>query len=272
MATTVKNWFKRVLPRPKSSPALPTPDVPKLGSGAGTGSSATKISLAVSSRRRHLSAIRNFYEYLKQANEDVNDLFPSNPVKPKLHGIKLKEQDVQNTQLLKDEDWKRITNTVLRAREKFVVHLLYYGGLRLSELTDLKVSQFDQTDYSIKFVRKGGYVHHLHLQQGERLFSLLQAYLAQRPLSRDFLFCNKKGNPLSSRSMYTLIMKVLLKANCPTLGLTPHSFRKACATNLYKKTKDLLFVRDYLNHSDAKVTQTYIEKKDLHEETKKYLA
>ena len=59
--------------------------------------------------------------------------------------------------------------------------------------------------------------------------------------------------------MYNRIIKIFRKSMCPSDELTPHSFRKACATNLYEQTKDLLFVRDYLNHSDAKVTQTYIE-------------
>ena len=57
-------------------------------------------------------------------------------------------------------------------------------------------------------------------------------------------------------------MSILTKSGLPS-ELTPHSFRRACATNLYIETKDLLFVRDYLNHHDAKVTQTYIDSTQL---------
>jgi integrase/recombinase XerD len=224
------------------------------------------LRLAVSSRRRHLSAIRNFYEFLKQSNEDQNKLFPSNPVKPKLHGIKLKEQDVESTKLLTAKDWEAIENSIYKIREKLIVSLLYWGGLRLSELCQLKIHNFDHTHQSVKFNRKGGYVHDLKLQNGNKIFSLLKIYLQQNPIQSEYLFCNKKGRPISSRSMYTTIIKIFVKSLCPTVGLTPHSFRKACATNLYKKTKDLLFVRDYLNHADAKVTQTYIEKQDFHQQ------
>ena len=58
--------------------------------------------------------------------------------------------------------------------------------------------------------------------------------------------------------MYNRVLKILEKSNLPK-ELTPHSFRRACATNLYLETRDLLLVRDYLNHHDAKVTQTYID-------------
>lgn len=258
----ISSAFKKILKR-KDAHSLTPPR--SLVSPTGMRS----FSLAVSSRRRHLSAIKNFYEYLKQANEDQNKLFPSNPVKPKLHAIKLKEQDVENTKLLKEEDWLAILDYVYKPREKLIVHLLFYGGLRLSELCELKISHFDDQSFSLKFNRKGGYVHHLKLQEGKKIFRLLEEYLIIRRgegHSSDFLFANKKGKSISSRAMYNTLVKIFKKSHCPTIGLTPHSFRKACATNLYQKTKDLIFVRDYLNHSDAKVTQTYIEKFDWSDE------
>lgn len=216
--------------------------------------------LSVNSRRRHLSAIKNFYEFLKQKNEDISDLFPSNPVKPKLHGIKLKEEDVNPTVLLRDEDWKKLEDFVYRPNEKLLVQLLYYGGLRLAEVTHLKVEHFNFANQSVKFPRKGGYVHHLFLQNSKQIFDTLDLHLKVRTHDGPFLFSNAKKKAYSTRAMYDRILRIIQRAGCPTRGLTPHSFRKACATNLYKDTKDLLLVRDYLNHTDAKITQTYIEK------------
>ena len=65
-------------------------------------------------------------------------------------------------------------------------------------------------------------------------------------------------------------MKIIERATLEISDITPHSFRKACATELYMKSKDLLYVRDYLNHKDAKVTQTYIDKKTLSMKTRRY--
>ena len=57
--------------------------------------------LAVGSRRRHISAVKNFFEYLKQSHEDKGKLFSKNPVKSKIHAIKLKEMDVTPTKNLR---------------------------------------------------------------------------------------------------------------------------------------------------------------------------
>ncbi|MBF0362816.1 MAG: site-specific integrase [Oligoflexia bacterium] len=223
------------------------------------------LKLSVNSRRRNLSAIKNFYEFLKQSNEDINNLFPTNPVKSKLHNIRLKDEDILPTKLLTPDDWKQLDDNIYRPKERLIIYILYYGGLRLSELSELKVEYFNQSNQSLRFNRKGGYIHTLYIQRPKQVFSLLEKYLRSRPIESPFLFCNKRGRPLTSRAMYNTIIKIFTKAKVHSYGLTPHSFRKGCASLLYQKTKDLLLVRDYLNHADAKVTQTYIERLDRSE-------
>lgn len=254
----IKLFFKKMFNRRKERPLLANPNGnnPLLPSS----SIIKSMTLAVTSRRRHLSAIKNFYEFLKQSHEDTSNLFPTNPVRPKLHAIKLKDEDVENTKLLRAEDWEHLLNLPLRPRERLIVHLLYFGGLRLSELSALPLKAFDSQKKSITFVRKGGYVHTLYIQKPEMIFNLLNIYLSVRKEEGPFLFVGRKGKAITSRAMYDIIMKLIRKALCPTIGLTPHSFRKACASNLYEETKDIILVRDYLNHADAKVTQTYIER------------
>jgi len=218
--------------------------------------------LAVSSRKRHLSAVKNFFEFHKQINEDKGKLFKLNPVKPLIHGIKLKEKDVKNTPMLEYEDWLKLKESVYRTKERLIIYLLYYAGLRLSELTQLKFSDFKEANKTIRFVRKGGYIHELVPQNADLIFDQLRFYRENINKDNDYLFANQSGSHVSTKSVYNLIKKILLKANCKG-DATPHSFRKACATNLYRKTNNLLVVRDYLNHNDAKVTQTYIDKKSL---------
>ena len=221
-----------------------------------------QVPLSVGSRKRHLSSVSNFFEYLKQTHEDHSKLFAKNPVKPKIHSIRLKEMDVNPTMNLRRNDWDKIHDSVYRTRERLIIYLLYWGGLRLAELCNLKVSNFDFKERSLKLIRKGGRVHHLTFFKGDLIFGQLDFYLKNRHLDSDFLFTNSKGSKITEKTMYNLIMRILKKAGTCE-GLTPHSFRKACATNLYLKYKDLLLVRDYLNHKDAKVTQTYIDRATL---------
>ncbi|MBF0313707.1 MAG: tyrosine-type recombinase/integrase [Oligoflexia bacterium] len=251
----VQKLFLKIKPLQKTPEALLPPRKPLVKQQA----------LAVASKRRHLSAIKNFYEYLKQTNEDFNKLFAINPVRTKIHAIRLKDEDVEPTKLLTPQDWKVLDNTISNAKERFIIHVLYYGGLRLSELCNLRKDAFNSANFSLKFVRKGGDLHTLYIQRPKVIFQLYKyylGYLARKKLkvASPYLFPNARGEHLTSRAMYNTILKIMQKANCPTQGLTPHSFRKACASNLYHRTKDLLLVRDYLNHADAKVTQTYIER------------
>jgi len=152
-----------------------------------------------------------------------------------------------------------LEQTLYRPKEKLLVNILYWGGLRLSEVTHLKISDFNPDNHTITFTRKGGYVHTLKIQQAEYIFDLLDQHLKFRPHAGDYVFSNHLERPYTPRAMYDLILKIFQKSGVYRPGLAPHSFRKACATNLYHQSKDLLQVRDYLNHTDAKVTQTYIE-------------
>lgn len=220
--------------------------------------------LAVSSRRRHLSTLKNFFEFLKQHYEDHSKIFEKNPVRSKLHGIRLKDQDVDSTVVLRADDWEKIDDITFRTDERLMVNLLYWAGMRLDELYRLRTSHFDYETKTIKFSRKGGGVHTLRPQKASEIFQLLEVHLRTPEGTGEALFHNKKGRPLSKKTLYNRLMKIFQKAQCRP-GLTPHSFRKGCATRLYVETQDLLFVRDYLNHSDAKVTQTYIDKAVLAE-------
>ena len=87
--------------------------------------------LAITSRRRHISTLKNFFEFLKQTHEDHSRLFKINPVKSKIHGIRLKEVDVNHTPIIKRADWKALNEVICRVRDRLMLYLLYWGGLRL---------------------------------------------------------------------------------------------------------------------------------------------
>lgn len=226
--------------------------------------------LSVGSRRRHLSSLKNFFQYLKESHEDTSEIFSKNPVKSKIHAITLKDIDVESTKMLTSEQFKLIEEKSYRTEERLMLYLLFYGGLRLSELCYLKISDFDFQSRTLTFVRKGGSIHTLVIQKEELVFKNLKYFLENETFQSQFLFQNKEGRPYSLKAFYNKIMKMLERAGLSGSGITPHSFRKACATYLYIKSKDLLYVRDYLNHRDAKVTQTYIDKATLNLKMKRF--
>ncbi len=220
--------------------------------------------LSVNSRRRHLSSLKNFFDYLKQTHEDHSKFFSTNPVKPKVHGILVKDININHTSYLRPKDWEKIHDKTWRTKERLILYLLYYAGLRLHEICVLRKEFFDKESGTITFPRKGGKVHTLKIKKADEIFDQLEYWFTHRKSKSTFLFLGRKDKPISVRAMSSLINKMISRASCED-HITPHSFRKSCATNLYLNTKDLLYVRDYLGHSDAAVTQTYIDKNALHQ-------
>ena len=216
------------------------------------------LNLGVNSQKRHLSSIKNFYDYLIQSHEDSSNLFAKNPVKSKIHTIKVKDADIEHTRLLNHREWDALDKNLYKVKDRLISHLLYFGGLRLEELCRLKYSDFSQRTKSLSFIRKGGERHFLKLREFEEIFDLVETHKRNSSIDAKHLFVNSQGIAVSNRAMYAHIKRMFLRAGLSS-GLTPHSFRKACATNLYIESKDILLVRNYLNHKDAKVTQTYIE-------------
>lgn len=222
------------------------------------------IKLSANTRKRKLSSISQFFNFLI-ADESLGKKFSNNPVNKTLHSIQLKDVEIHHTKRLSIHDFNLLLEKNYRIKEQLILHLLFYGGLRLAELTALKAEDLDRDTKTLKLSRKGGLQHRLKIQEYSKIEFLWDKYLFSLSLlsiKPVYLFSTKKlafEKPITERSMSLTIMKCIIHADLTYKELTPHSFRKGCASEMYHKTKDLLLVRDYLNHQDAKVTQTYIE-------------
>lgn len=213
--------------------------------------------LSVNTRKRKLSTIKNFYDFYQQYYK-----VKSNPVKMKLHSIKLKDIDMTHTPMIYEHEWQILYESKWRVSDRLIMALMYFGGLRLSEVANLHIDSLDLNNKTINFYRKGGGYHRLKIHEFELINSLWAAQVNKNFKSSLFLFPGRFGKQISSRSLYQRIKNSIFDCKI-NQKISPHSLRKACATNLYQRTKDLLYVRDYLFHADAKVTQTYIDKNIL---------
>jgi len=224
-----------------------------------------KRALSVATRKRHLSTLTNFFDFLLQKYPKTPwyqrrmgiQEFKSSPIKPKLHQLRIKDGDYTPTPLVKEEHWQALMAAPLNLKERLFLSLLYWAGLRISEAKNLKVDQLDLKSNTLTVVRKGGKRHQYFIYDDGKLSLWWQAYSSQHKSDELFPSSYFKGS-MSRRGAYQLVKRCFKKAKLPR-ELSAHGLRKACATRLYQQTKDLLFVRDYLNHSDAKVTQRYIE-------------
>ncbi len=206
---------------------------------------------------RRLSALRSFFKFLLR--ERVTQTNPANSVKfpkgqkslPKFLSLE------QVTRLLDAPD----TSTPIGLRDKAILELLYGTGIRVSELVDLKMEQVRLTAGFISVRGKGSKERIVPI--GEYASEALENYLnhgrtklIKNKSSKDFVFINKKGNPLTRLGVWKLIKKYALLSGIET-SVTPHLLRHTFATHLLKGGADLRVVQEFLGHASISSTQVY---------------
>ncbi len=146
-------------------------------------------------------------------------------------------------------------------RNKAMLETLYGSGLRVSELTGLKISNLHLDIEFIKILGKGNKERLVPI--GQEAIKFLRLYIHDvrvhvpvKPGKEDFVFLNRRGSPLS-RIMVFLIIKDLAKAAGITKSISPHTFRHSFATHLIEGGADLRAVQEMLGHESITTTEIY---------------
>ena len=208
------------------------------------------------SRARHLVTLRGFYRFLVHEKIIEND--PAHMVDlPKL-GLKLPDvlsvEEIQN--LLKTPD----LTTPRGQRDAAMLELLYAAGLRVSELTRLKIQNINLEAGFVKVFGKGSMERIVPIGHFAR--EKVRDYLVYgRPLllktcRSPFLFVARAGKPMTRQGFWKLVKQYSLKAGL-VKKITPHSFRHSFATHLLEAGADLRSVQLMLGHVDISTTQIY---------------
>lgn len=208
----------------------------------------------------YVSGLRNFYTYLRR--NKIIDLNPfSNLILPKLES-KLPEFLTEHqmvdlleapAKMLKEE---RISQFEAY-RDNLILELLYGGGLRISELCDLKHGAIDMKSGVALVIGKG---------QKERICPLGgMAILSLKAFVDTFDFdqsveapvvVNKKGQAMQARQVQQMLKKYLKFAGL-SLSITPHKLRHSFATHMLNSGAELRAVQEMLGHVSLSTTQLY---------------
>lgn len=139
--------------------------------------------------------------------------------------------------------------------------MLYGCGLRVSELTGLKISNLFLDTMFIKIVGKGNKERLVPI--GSQATKYLRIYLEEvrvhqmiKPEKADIVFINRRGGSLS-RVMIFLIVKELAKKTGLQKEISPHTFRHSFASHLVEGGADLRAVQDMLGHESITTTEIY---------------
>ncbi len=217
-----------------------------------------ELGLGARSQGRLLSALKTFYKYLL-----AEDLIQNDPTEL-LEGPRLarKIPDV-----LSYEEIQAMLATIDLSeahgvRNRAMLETLYASGLRVSELTDLRLSNLFLDIGFIKVLGKGDKerivpigeeaIKHIRLyQEGVRR---LQSNIHKD--AENILFLNRRGKRLT-RIMVFLIVKECAERAGIQKNVSPHTFRHSFATHLIEGGADLRAVQDMLGHESILTTEIY---------------
>ena len=208
------------------------------------------------SQARVISSIKSFFDFLEREGRiprtpcDVLDAPKMQKYLPVVLSVKEVESIINSVDLSKPEGH----------RNKAMLEMLYSCGLRVSELITLKLSDlfFDE-----RFIRvKGKGSKQRLIPVGDYAVNAVTLYLEQRrtlPVARgkeDFLFLNRRGNPLTRQMVFKIVTD---QAAAAGIGKTisPHTFRHSFATHLVENGADLRVVQQMLGHESILTTEIY---------------
>jgi len=197
--------------------------------------------ISVSQQNQRINAIKFYYEKVLNRKKEYYRI--SRPRKEsKLPTVLTKEEVNSLIQMTKN------------LKHRCILMTIYSGGLRRSELINLKVTDIDSQRMLIKVCGAKGKKDRYTLLSERLIIELRQYYKVYLP--RQWLFEGQEGGPYSATSIERVFRDAVGRAGIRKY-VTPHSLRHSFATHLLEQGTNLRYIQELLGHSSTKTTQIY---------------
>ncbi len=202
---------------------------------------------------RALSAWRGFFGFLAREHT-----VSSNPCV----GVRSPRSEKRLPDALSPEEAARLVDLPagdrLSVRDRAIVELFYSSGLRLSELTSLKLGDVDFGDATVRVTGKGRKTRVVPV--GKYALDAIKAWLGHRGSivrgDDSALFLNQRGRPIAPRSIQQRLRTLALRQGIGT-HVHPHMLRHSFASHVLQSSGDLRAVQEMLGHASISTTQVY---------------
>lgn len=216
-----------------------------------------KSETAIRSQARLISSLKSFFGYLQ-----LEDWRSDNPAElletPKL-GMKLPDT-------LSEEEIDKLVAAIDLSlaegeRNRAILETLYGCGLRVSELTELKLSDLFFEEDFIRVTGKGNKQRLIPISgYTVKFINLYKEHVRNHQVIQkgfeDYLFLNRRGKNLTRVMIFTIIKNLAERAGIHK-KISPHTFRHSFATHLLKNGADLRSIQMMLGHESITTTEIY---------------
>ena len=212
-------------------------------------------------RNIRLAAIRSFFRFLQHREPAALDQIR------RVLAIPFKKSDTRLVHYLNQEEVQALLDvpdptTREGVRDRAMLHLAICAGLRVSELTGLRIDEIAPQSMSIRVRGKGRRERALPLWKTTA--AVLRAWLAARgAVAVPEVFVNARGEPLSRWGVAYVLRRHADTASskCSSLShktISPHVLRHTCAMVVLQATQDIRKVSLWLGHSNLTTTEMYV--------------
>lgn len=214
-----------------------------------------QLNLSNKSKSHYLTVLKSYYSFLTKEGVIKNN--PTNAIKmPKIEKKLPNYLTIEEVDKLLDIRLEKPTDY----RNKAMLELLYATGMRISELTNLKLSQVDFDDDIVRVLGKGKKERTIPLND-TAIFALKEYINDYRPFllklnTSEYIFINNFGNKISRQGFFKILKKLCVKAEI-NKEVSPHTLRHSFATHLLNNGADLRTIQEMLGHSSITTTQIY---------------
>nr|WP_234461878.1 site-specific tyrosine recombinase XerD [Pedobacter segetis] len=216
-----------------------------------------QLGMLATSQARLISGIKSFYKFLiieDLITKDPSALIEAPKTRRKLPDV-LTVEEVEG--LIAALDLSKPENI----RNKAMLETLYSSGLRVSELIELKISNYFPDVEFIKISGKGNKERLVPI--GDTAMKHIAIYRQTvrnhqeiKKGQEDFMFLNRRGTKLSRIMVFMLIKDLAQKIGLQK-NISPHTFRHSFATHLIEGGADLRAIQEMLGHESITTTEIY---------------
>jgi len=197
---------------------------------------------------RNMISVRRFTKFLLLHNYLEKD---------PLYNFELPKMKRNLPHFLSEEEVKRLIECMDVSkknglRDRLILEFLYGAGLRVSELTSMKLNQININGGFVIVLGKGKKERVIPL--GEELIYWLKKYLETFE-PKLYLLQGRNKKPITRQYIWKILKIAAQKAGID--DITPHTLRHSFATHLLQNGADLHTVQLLLGHSDISTTEIY---------------